>query len=468
MSPGAEGAAVHRDRVCTFCGCTCDDIALRVREGRIVEAARACPEGREWFDSRNAEPPVAARVEGRPAETEEALEVAARLLAGSRSPLVYGLDEASVEAQEQAVAIADALGATLDVAGSSARRAWTLAAQRRGSISATLSELRNRADLFVFWGADPERSHPRFLERFVEPEGLHAAGTRRVIRIETGSGPSEPGDAGTSEPGDAGTSQPPGSGPSRTLRIPPESAVEALWVLWSLVRDPAARPPESRLPPGLSEELEELARTLRSCRYGAWIYDPATASDPGDPGIPEATLALVEALNGHVPFAALGLAARGNAGGAESVLTAHAGYPFAVGFAGGHPRFGPEEFRADAFLRRGEADAALLVGCDPARHLAEATLAALYELPLVVVDFRDSEPASRARAAVFTAAYGVAAPATVHRMDGVALRARPALPSSLPSDAEVLARLAARLGDGAALPGDAARRAGVRDGRADR
>lgn len=438
MSGPGDGA-LHGSRICTYCGCTCDDIGLRARGGRIVEAAGACPEGEEWFRG-IVEPSVAARVDGRPAEEEEALEVAVRVLAGARSPLVFGLDEASGEAQEWAVAVADTLGGALDVAGSAARAPWTAAFQRRGAVSATLAEVRNRADLFVFWRVDPEKSHPRFLERFVEPEGVFVSGPRTLVRV---------GDTVAGSP--AREAAAPGAGRRLTLRIPRRHAFEALWVLRALVR--GTEPAATGLPDPLPGELERLVPVLRGCRYGVWVYDPATASEPGDPGVPEATLALVEALNDHVPFAALGLGGRGNGGGAEAVLTAQAGYPFAVSFAAGHPRFGPGEFSADALLRRGEVDAVLVVGCDPARHLEEEALAALRELPLVVVDFRDSELAGQARAALLTAVYGVAAPATVHRMDGVALRARPALPSSLPADGDVLRRLAARLEEGAGLEG---------------
>ena len=47
-----------------------------------------------------------------------------------------------------------------------------LAFQRVGRVSATLGEVKNRADVVVFWGADPVVSHPRHWQRYsVEPRG---------------------------------------------------------------------------------------------------------------------------------------------------------------------------------------------------------------------------------------------------------------------------------------------------------
>ncbi len=424
MSKRGTALAVE-NAVCTFCGCTCDDIRARAEGGRIVEAQRACTLGQEWFGGQPVENGPSARVEGRPATLDEAIDAAAKILSTARSPLVYGLLEASGEAQAAAVGVADLLGATLDTP-SSATREWALAFQQQGVTSATLGELKNRADLLVLWNADPERSHPRFFERFVRPAGLYVSGPRTVIALaEAGSKTSSEAD--------------------RTIRIPPDRAFEVLWALRTIVQGQRLGTDAEGAVGLKRSELEKLAAKLTGCGYGAWIYDPNAPPTRSDPAIAQATLALVRALNEHVPFAVFELGGRGNSRGAESVVTAQTGYPFAVSFARGYPRFGPGEFTAPEMLTRGEIDAVLVLGCDPSEHLPEPALRALEQLPIAAVDFRDSELARRARVAIRVATYGIAAPATVYRMDGVALRAQPALSTSLPSDADVLRRLADRL-----------------------
>jgi formylmethanofuran dehydrogenase subunit B len=41
--------------VCTFCGCTCDDIELITEGDRIAKARHACSLGESWFTNHTAE-----------------------------------------------------------------------------------------------------------------------------------------------------------------------------------------------------------------------------------------------------------------------------------------------------------------------------------------------------------------------------------------------------------------------------
>ena len=50
---------------------------------------------------------------------DEAADAAAAILGQARAPLVYGLGQTSCEAQRQAVALAEALGAIIDRGGGS-------------------------------------------------------------------------------------------------------------------------------------------------------------------------------------------------------------------------------------------------------------------------------------------------------------------------------------------------------------
>src|ERR671922_2287629 len=172
---------------CLGCGCACDDITVVVRGGRIVEARRACPLGVRWFGDGS----VPARVVGeRGADLESALDDAAALLTSAELPLVYLAANISCEAQRAAVAIADRLRAVLDSVSSATAGGGILAAQRRGRAGATLGEVRNRADLLVFWGVDPAQAYPRFMARYVEPPGTHVPNGRSgrsLISVSIGS-----------------------------------------------------------------------------------------------------------------------------------------------------------------------------------------------------------------------------------------------------------------------------------------
>ena len=138
------------EATCAGCGCLCDDIELTA-DGPV----RTCSLGDAWF-AIGDRPPV-ARVDGREVSLEEAADAAAAILREARAPLVYGLGGTSCEAQRRAVALAEAAGAVIDV-GAAAPSAV-------GSSTATLGEIRDRAELVVLWRVDPVVTHPRLLER---------------------------------------------------------------------------------------------------------------------------------------------------------------------------------------------------------------------------------------------------------------------------------------------------------------
>jgi formylmethanofuran dehydrogenase subunit B len=316
-----------------------------VRDGRIVEAARACPAGREWFG--DGAVPSAVLRDGRPAALEEALAEAAGILARAAGRLLVHLaPDLTCEAQRAALALADRLRAAVDTSTSGPAAAGLLAAQRRGRAAATLGEIRNRADVLLFWAVDPAPKYPRYLARYaLDPIGTHVprgrAG-RATISVSVGA-----------DRGPAGT--------DLALALEPAEEVAAL----SVMRATVLGNPLGELPPRLAEAAG-LATRLTQARYAVLVHDAEPGSEPGrDPLRAEGLIALAQALNGPTRAALSSLRAGGNRSGAEAVLTWQTGYPLAVDFARGHPRYAPHD-GAGARLARGDADAVLVVG-DAAR-----------------------------------------------------------------------------------------------------
>jgi formylmethanofuran dehydrogenase subunit B len=64
-----------------------------------------------------------------------------------------------------------------------------MAIQTVGESTSSLGEIRNRADLVIFWGANPAESHPRHFERYsVDARGLftpRGRADRQLIVIDT-------------------------------------------------------------------------------------------------------------------------------------------------------------------------------------------------------------------------------------------------------------------------------------------
>jgi formylmethanofuran dehydrogenase subunit B len=391
---------------CAGCGLVCDDIEAVVGDdGGLERLVRTCPLGDAWFADHAAPRAPLARLGGREAELEAALDEAAAILARARAPLVYGLGRTTCETQRAAVALADAIGATIDPAGPLLDGTSGLAFQARGASTATLGDVRDRAEVVVLWHADPLTTHPRLLERLRLP----GAG-RELVVVDTRR-------TATAEQADT------------FVELDADGEVEALWALRSFVQDENDD----------GSPLGALAARLRACRNGAVLHHVRGTVEALALG------GLVRDLARATHLVSVTLRRESNASGAEDVLAWQSGYPAAVSFATGHPRANPGELSAAAVLARGDADAALVVASDPLDHLPAAAAERLRAIPVVTVDATDTATAGAARVAFTTAAPGVHRPGVVHRLDGIPVPLRAPLASERPSDEEVLAAIAERV-----------------------
>ena len=399
---------------CLGCGCACDDIAPVVRRNRIVEARNACPLGVAWFGDGTV--PQEVRVAGRTASVEAALAHAATILTQARRPLVYLGGDISCEAQRAAVGIADQLRAVLDSATSEIVAA-VLAAQRRGRAAATLGELRQRADLVVFWGVDPAERYPRYSSRYaIGPDRRGGRQSRTVVAVDIGSrrGP---------EDADARVS------------MSVDVEVDALGVIRAIAR--GHTPPDvAALRPAV-----ELARRMMQAQYVALVHDADPDWTPAEPDRAEGLIALAQALNGPTRCALSTLRAGGNRSGADAVVTWQTGFPCAVDFGRGYPSYRPHDGAA-ALVARREIDAMLLIGSP--RSVPESVARGLASVATVVIGPYASAAAFAPAVAVDTGVAGIHEGGMAFRMDDVPLRLRPAVAGALGA-AVVVGDLATRL-----------------------
>jgi formylmethanofuran dehydrogenase subunit B len=420
------------EATCTACGCLCDDIGLAVEERRIVAADHACERGRRWFlaDHDQGPLPVAA-IAGRATEAATALDLAAEILGKARRPVVLGLTRTSNETVAAALTLADRLGAVVDVGQAAVANRNLRAIQRIGRVSATLGEVKNRADVVVFWGVDPIVSHPRHWERYsVEPRGRFVPEGRdgRSLLV-----------ADTEWTATAASAD-------WFVPINEATQFETLWTLRALVRGLTLDPERVERATGRAlATLHAFVQRLLGARYGAWFYGPGLGRAPGGSACVEAALALVRDLNARTRFVILPLGEPGNAAGAESILTWQTGSPQSVDFSGEFPRARPDDSSAAALLERGEADAALIVADEVEPWLSEDARRHLDQIPRIVIAPRATTTRPTADVTLSAATYGIDAPGTVMRVDGVILPLRPPLVSPIPSDCEWLRDLDDRI-----------------------
>jgi formylmethanofuran dehydrogenase subunit B len=172
----------------------------------------------------------------------------------------------------------------------------------------------------------------------------------------------------------------------------------------------------------------ELATALLSARYTALIYDaePDDRSERTNVRF-EALTSLGQALNDRTRCAALALRAGGNRSGADSVLVAQTGYPCAIDFARGYPRYDPHAGTTRHVLREHDVDAVLVVG--DAFGIPNDITASFSNLQAVVIGPHASSAAWGVRGVIIdTGIDGIHVLGTALRTDDVPLPLRSLLP----------------------------------------
>ncbi len=421
--PGVDLKIVE-DATCTFCGCVCDDITLKVENNHIVEAKSACILGKSWFFNHQEEEGSACLIEGQPATVDEGVERAARILAEAKYPIIYGLSDTTSEAQRVAVSIGDWIGGCVDTTTSVCHGPSGIAFQDVGEVTCTLGEIKNRGDLIIFWGSNPAESHPRHFTKYsLMPKGLFVPRGRKdryCVLVDVRKTKSA-------------------RAADLFIPIKPRKDFEALWALRALAKgielDAAEVEAETGVPLATWQGLMD---RMKKAKYGVILFGMGLTMTRGKHLNSYALLALARDMNAHTRFVCKPMRGHGNVTGADNVVTWSTGYPFAVNLARGYPRFNPGEYTTTDTLGRGEADAALIVASDPMSNFSQAAREHLARIPSIVLDPKET-PTTRAATVVFhTATYGINVPGTVYRMDDVPIPLRPAVESTRPSDEVIL------------------------------
>lgn len=387
---------------------------MRIAGGRITEIENVCEKGADWFGDGTW--PAIMRCNGSDRQSlEAAVAAAAELLFDCPGRLlVYVAGDLGCETVREATALADRVGATIDTLAADTVIAGLLATARRGRATATLGELRHRADMVVFWGIDPDRRWPRFRQRFLTPEPTQAS-RREMVAVDID---------GRCGPPDV----------SQRLALSRNDEVDALRVMQATVRGRNV----GTLPPPLAQAASLATRLAGESRYAAIVFDAEPDElQPADPARTEALTAFVQALNGPTRAALFALRDGGNRNGFESLLTWQTGFPFAIDFGRGSPEFAADETVSER-IERGRYAAALVLGAPST--LPAVVSNAFGQIPTVAVGPRASEAAFGPRIAIDTGVAGIHEGGLVLRMDDVPLQVEPLL-SHDRSATDVVARL---------------------------
>ena len=473
---------IVRAVTCPVCGTLCDDLEVVVEDGRIVDVYNACAMGAAKFlnaqKHRLRKPMVRKNGELKPVSLEEAIKEAARILAEAEYPILYGWSSTSCEAIRVGLELAEELGGVIDNTATTCHGPSLLAIQDVGLSGFTLGQIRHRVDLVIYWGSNPWDAHPRHLERysaFSEGRFQPSAWRRAVLRIKAMQArrraqrargpiylakekmPEIPPTPDGVEPPEALFREtrrlvvvdvrrtPTADRADYFLRVRPGEDFELIEAFRMVVNGEELDVPEVAGVP--ADVIYEVADVMMSCRAGVLFFGLGLTMSRGKIRNIEAAISLVRDLNKHTKFFILPMRGHFNVTGANIVFTWTTGYPFAVDFSHGYPRYNPGETSVIDILNRGDSDAALVVASDPVAHFPRKAVEHLVSNPLIVLDPAPTPTTAMADVVIPTAWVGIEVEGTAYRMDHVPLPLKKVVdpPPGILSDEEVLRRLLAEV-----------------------
>ena len=339
-------AAIHFDDVaCPFCGILCDDLKISQQGGGLKVLKNGCDKAIAGFERSvsSAGPQIA----GKPASLAEAIAAAARLVKGAKLPIFGGLGT-DVEGMRAVMSIADLAGGVVDHALSEGQYRNFRVLQSGGWVMTTLTEARNRADLFVIVGSDLHKLHPRFFERIVCNERSMFSDTpvkRTVVFLGEGLDQSA---ATGSRIGEVV------SLPAKGDRIAEiMAAMRAMSKGIAVSGDTIGGLPRAA--------VENLVERCKAATYGVMVWAPPSLAFPNADLTVQAVAEYVKDINLHSRFAGLSLGGNEGAVTAGAVCAWQSGYPLRVSFASGKPDYDTERYAMTKLLANKESDLLLWI-----------------------------------------------------------------------------------------------------------
>ncbi len=419
------------DVLCPFCGDLCDDIIVEVEGNKIIEVKEACETGMSKMmgHERIAAPMI--RENGKLVKTtyETAITKAAEILTNSLRPLMYGWGSTTCEADKKGIELAEELGAIVDNTTSVCHAPSILALQDVGLPSCTLGQIKNRADLIIYWGSNQAEAHPRHMSKYTSfTKGFFTKEGRKgkyvmVFDIRKTT---------TAEVA------------NEFVQILPGEDYRVLSALRAILAGAGDVVPFSvgGVPKG---KLIEIVDRMKNSKFGVLFFGMGLTHSRGKPYNVANAISLVRDLNAHTKFAVIPMRGHYNVLGFNQVCTWSTGFAFAVDFARGQPWYNPGETSTVDVLNRGECDSALIVASDPAAHFPRKSVEHLARIPLIQIDPYASLTTELADVVLPAAIAGIEVEGTAYRMDGVPLRLRKLIEPVHLSDEEILSRILSKV-----------------------
>ncbi len=396
---------------CPGCALLCDDIDVIVENNKIKETRNACRRG-------------AARIKGcinrltptmtqKPVDIESTIRKAAEILKGAKSPMLFGFSNSTCEAQVKGIQLTKKLGAIIDDTSSFCQGLLIEKILREKFRTCTLEDVRNKADVLVYWGSDAQDSQPRHLSRFSYfPRGESRQRGYEEDRIAVAIDVRESNTAKICK--------------GHFYRIQPKADREFILALIDALSE--------KVPAYEPKKILELAAVLKKAEFGViCVGIGLTYSIKEDFDI------LVSLADKLPNFHIVPMVGHYNMRGFNENMFKETGFVNRVKFE--EAAVHDDKYSIVEALRNKSIDALLVMGSDPLSSLPRSLVRHLASIPVICIDPCVTMTSKIAAVTIPCAVSGVESGGTAVRMDGKKIELSKMIESDYPTDEELLMRL---------------------------
>jgi formylmethanofuran dehydrogenase subunit B len=413
----------------------CDDIIVKSDGLFVTEVIGACLKGKERFDlvsakNRITKPMVRKNGELQQVSWDEAYKKATEIIKNSSNPLLYGFSNVTCEAQEAGMKLAQEINGFIDSNASICQGKFLNKAKNLGINLTTITEIINKGDLIILWGANPAETIPRLLNKVLFSRGKFRM-TGREIKTLVIIDPIKSASFRVMGVRDL------------PLIIEPTKDIDLIRILKEECCSANSIP--SKGVAGLDQsDLKRLLLHLTGAENGAIILGQGVIQPHPDYDLVEELLELIQMINERQVKGRISLLLMGghfNMAGFDHVALS------------GYGAFGKIEFKNNQVvktedtiiskIKKDDFDSSIIVGTDPIAHLPQSLSSNMAKKPLILIDNHSTATSHIAEVVLPTSITGIESGGMAYRLDQVPIEFQKIVnaPNNLPSDEELLCKI---------------------------
>ncbi len=418
--------------ICSGCSLLCDDIIIKSDGLYIDEVLGACLKGKERFDqatssNRLLNPQIRKNGKMEKVTYEKALAKAVDIIKNSQKPLLYGFSTVSCEAQLKGIELAELINGFIDSNSVICQGKVLNKSKETGITLTTITEIINKADLLILWGANAAESIPRLLNKTLFSRGKFRM-TGREIKTLIVIDPVKTASFGVMGVRDV------------ALQIEAGKDIELIRVLKEQCCNTDSIP-EMGVAGIDKDDLKRLLLHLTGAENGVIFIGQGLLRPQSGADVIKELLELVQLVNvkqekGRMSVMMLG--GHYNMAGFEHVALSSYGKNHSLQFSNNQLIDANDTIISK--IDKEDFDCSIIVGTDPVSHLPLSLSKKLLKRPLIFIDIKQSASSFAADVILPSAITGIECGGLVYRIDHVPIELKKILnpPCNIHSDVKIL------------------------------